>query len=81
MAVEVKWFATLAKRSKSKREQTTVEWREGLTPLDVFTAEGFRAADAEHVMVLVNDEQSEVDTVLRDGDRLEFLVSIQGGQS
>lgn len=79
MAIDVKWFATLAKRSKSKREETTVEWSEGLTPLDVFTAEGFREADVEHVMVLINEEQAEADAVLRDGDQLEFLVSIQGG--
>jgi sulfur carrier protein ThiS len=79
MAIEVQWFATLAKRSKSRQEKTTVDWSEGLTPLDVFVAEGFRDADIEHVMVLINEEQAEADTVLQDGDRLEFLVSIQGG--
>lgn len=81
MTIEVQWFATLAKRSKSKKPTTTVEWHEGLTPLDVFVAEGFRDADIEHVMVLINEEQAEPDTLLQDGDRLEFLVSIQGGRA
>lgn len=79
MAVNVKWFATLVKRTKSKLPLTHVEWRPGLTPHAVFTAEGFNDADMESVMVLINDSQSESTTVLNDGDRLEFLVSIQGG--
>ena len=81
MAVQVKWFATLVKRTKSKQAATTVEWRAGLRPLDVFMAEGFSAADAEAVMVLINDTQGDQDTVLQDGDRLEFMVSIQGGRA
>ncbi|MFN0147178.1 MAG: MoaD/ThiS family protein [Dehalococcoidia bacterium] len=79
MAVQVKWFATLVKRTKSKQPLTTVEWRAGLTPLEVFKAEGFNDADAEAVMVLINDAQQDQHTVLADGDRLEFMVSIQGG--
>lgn len=79
MAVDVKWFATLVKRTKSKQERTTVEWRPGLTPQEIFLAEGFSDADAESVMVLINDEQASQDTALTDGDRLEFMVSIQGG--
>ena len=49
MAIPVKWFATLVKRTKSKQPMTTVEWRPGLTPHDVFLAEGFNEADAEAV--------------------------------
>ena len=79
MAVQVKWFATLVKRTKSKQATTSVEWREGLTPLAVFMAEGFNEADCEAVMVLINDAQADSDANLADGDRLEFLVSIQGG--
>ena len=58
MAVQVKWFATLVKRTKSKQAVTTVEWTAGLTPLAVFKAEGFNEADAEAVLVLINDAQS-----------------------
>ncbi len=79
MAVQVKWFATLVKRTKSKQPNTTVEWHDGLTPLAVFTAEGFNEADAESVMVLINDAQGDQHDRLKDGDRLEFMVSIQGG--
>ncbi|MFN0094689.1 MAG: hypothetical protein ACKVVT_07915 [Dehalococcoidia bacterium] len=80
MAVEVKWFPTLVKRTKSKKPLTSVEWHAGLRPLDIFQAEGFNEADAEAVMVVVNDEQSDMHTaVANDGDTVEFLVSIQGG--
>ncbi len=79
MAVQVKWFATLVKRTKSKQAVTTVEWTAGLTPLAVFKAEGFNDADAEAVLVLINDAQSDQQAALADGDRLEFMVSIQGG--
>jgi molybdopterin converting factor small subunit len=79
MAVQVKWFATLVKRTKSKQPMTIVEWREGLRPVDIFTAEGFDEKDSEHVLVLINDAQAEQHSPLKDGDRLEFMVSIQGG--
>lgn len=79
MTVQVKWFPTLVKRTRSKQAQTEVEWREGLTPLEVFLAEGFSEVDAEAVMVVLNDAQARRDDPLRDGDRLEFMVSIQGG--
>ena len=79
MSVSVKWFATLVKRTKSKQPETTVEWQPGLTPIEVFKAEGFNDADAEAVMVLINDSQSNMHAELAEGDRLEFMVSIQGG--
>jgi molybdopterin converting factor small subunit len=77
--IEVKWFPTLVKRTRSKQDRTEVAWRAGLTPNDVFVSEGFSAADAEAVMVVINDAQEGMETALKDGDRLEFLVSIQGG--
>jgi molybdopterin converting factor small subunit len=79
MAVQVKWFPTLVKRTKSKQAMTVVEHRAGLTPAEVFKAEGFNEADAEAVMVIINDAQQDMATPLSDGDRLEFMVSIQGG--
>jgi sulfur carrier protein ThiS len=79
MAVQVKWFATLVKRTKSRLPQTEVQHRPGLTPLKIFLDEGFNDADAESVMMLVNDEQVEPDHAVNDGDRVEFMVSIQGG--
>jgi len=79
MTVQVKWFATLVKRTKSKLPLTEVEWRDGLTPHAIFTAEGFNDADMEAVMVVINDSQETAMTALCEGDRLEFLVSIQGG--
>lgn len=77
--IQVKWFPTLAKRTTSKQERSELGWREGMTPQDVFLAEGFNNADADAVMVIINDAQAEMRTRLKDGDRLEFMVSIQGG--
>jgi sulfur carrier protein ThiS len=79
MTVHVKWFPTLVKRTRSKQDRTEVAWKEGLRPLDIFTAEGFTEADAESVMVVINDSQADNTAALNDGDRLEFMVSIQGG--
>lgn len=79
MVVQVKWFPTLVKRTKSKQDRTEVAWRDGLTPLGVFKDEGFNDADAEVVMVVINDTQMEMGTLLGDGDRLEYVVNIQGG--
>jgi sulfur carrier protein ThiS len=79
MSVQVKWFPTLVKRTKSKQDRTTVNWHEGLTPKEIFLEEGFSAADMEAVMVILNDTQVDSDTRLNDGDRVEFMVSIQGG--
>lgn len=79
MAIQVKWFATLVKRTHSKQAATEVSWRPGLTPHEVFCAEGFNDADAESVMVVINDSQASLKDHLNDGDRLEFMVSIQGG--
>ncbi len=79
MTVHVKWFATLVKRTRSKQAATEVEWRPGLTAREVFLGEGFNDADAESVLVLINDSQAEMGDVLKDGEQLEFMVSIQGG--
>lgn len=79
VTVHVKWFPTLVKRTRSQQASTEVAWQDGLTPMAVFCGEGFREIDAESVMVVVNDAQAAHHTPLRDGDRLEFLVSIQGG--
>ena len=79
MAIQVKWFPTLIKRTKSKQAETQVPWSGSLSPHAIFLAEGFNDADAEAVLVLINDAQAEMGDTLNDGDRLEFMVSIQGG--
>jgi len=79
MPVSVTWFPTLVKRTRSKQPHTTVDWRDGLTPREIFLAEGFSEADAEAVMVIINYAQAGHRDPLNDGDHLEFMVSIQGG--
>lgn len=77
--VEVKLHPLLAKRAASRQETRSVSYRPGLTPLVLLTDEGFSEVDAEAVMVLRNDAQVDPDTALADGDRVEFMVGIQGG--
>jgi sulfur carrier protein ThiS len=77
--VEITLHPLLAKRASSRQERRSVAYQSGLTPLALLLDEGFSAVDAEAVMVLCNDAQIEPDTPLADGDRVEFMVGIQGG--
>ena len=77
--VTVKLHPLLAKRAASRMEQRTVEHRPGLTAMALLLDEGFSELDAEAVMVLRNDAQVDPDAPIADGDRVEFMVGIQGG--
>lgn len=79
MAVQVKLFPTLQKLSKSQRETFEQDWREGLTPQDILTEEGFNERDSDAVLAVINDVQATRTTPLADGDALELRVNIQGG--
>jgi sulfur carrier protein ThiS len=77
--VEITLHPLLAKRAASRQERRSVAYSPGLTPLALLLDEGFSTVDVEAVMVLRNDAQIEPDTPLADGDRVEFMVGIQGG--
>lgn len=77
--VTVTLHPLLAKRATSRSERRQVPHRPGLTPLALLEDEGFRAVDAESVMILRGSTQIEPDALVEDGDELEFLVGIQGG--
>lgn len=77
--VQVKMHPLLAKRAASRMETKSVAYRPGLTAMALLRDEGFSELDAEAVMILRNDEQVDPDTVIADGDRVEFMVGIQGG--
>lgn len=79
MPVRVRWFATLVPRTRSKQPETEVPWREGLTPREILRSEGFSDVDMEAIMAVRGETQTDLDARLADGDRVEFLVSIQGG--
>lgn len=79
MAVHVRFFPLLAKRTASQRESLTVPYTDGLRPIDIVRAEGFGERDAEAIMVLVNSTQVELDTPIADGDHLEFMIAMSGG--
>jgi molybdopterin converting factor small subunit len=79
MSVEVHWFATLVKRTRSRQPVTRVEWRPGLTPQQILLDEGLSEADTESVVPVINDEQVDRDAPLTDGQVVTFIVSISGG--
>lgn len=77
--VKVRLFPTLAQRSNSGQERYELPYQPGMTPADIIRREGFTGEDAEYIVVMVNNEQSDPDRALQDGDQVELLVSIQGG--
>ena len=77
--IEVRWFSTLIKRTRSQLPRTTVTWREGICPRAIFKDEGCDDVDADHVIAVVNGEQVDMNSLLKDGDDVEFLVGITGG--
>lgn len=77
--VEVTLHPLLVKRATSGVRTRTAPYRPGMRAMDLLLEDGFREADAEAVLVLLNDAQVEPDAPLNDGDRVEFMVSIQGG--
>ena len=79
MAVTVKLFPTLQNLSKSKLETFELDWREGLTAKDILEDEGFNERDQEAVLAVINDEQSQLDTPIADGDAVELRINMQGG--
>ena len=79
MAVDVKFFPLLAKRTTSRSETLTVPYADGMRPMDILRAEGFSDTDAEAILVLVNNTQADLDAPIADGDHLEFMIGISGG--
>ena len=79
MAVTVKLFPTLQNLSTSKRETFVLDWHEGLTAKEILADEGFNERDQEAVLAVINDEQSQLDTPISDGDAVELRINIQGG--
>jgi len=77
--IEVILHPLLVKRATSHQATRSVPYRAGLTPLALLLEEGFSQVDAEAVMILRNDTQIEPESDLEDGDRVEFMVAIQGG--
>ncbi|MCY3507357.1 MAG: MoaD/ThiS family protein [Chloroflexota bacterium] len=79
MAVTVKLFPTLQNLSKSKLETLELDWHEGLTAKEILEDEGFNERDQEAVLAVINDEQSQLDTPIADGDAVELRINMQGG--
>ncbi len=80
MALDVRMPDILAERAVSGRMRLELPYREGMTAADVVSAEGFSKEEAEAIMVIVNGEQVLDDTPLQDGDVVEFVIAMVGGQ-
>ena len=77
--IRVKMYNLLAERSISGEEEYEIAFEEGLRPVDIIHREGFRGAEEESIVVLINDEQATRQSALSDGDRLELMISMVGG--
>lgn len=79
MTVTVRLADTLVELSERKEPEFEFNHREGMTVWDLILSQGFRERDAEAIAAIINDEQSDHDDLLRDGDKVELIVSISGG--
>lgn len=79
MPVTVRMMPLLARLAQSQRQEFQVDYRPGLKPVDILTAEGFTETDLVGIAVLVNGGQAEAGEPLADGDRVELVVAMQGG--
>jgi len=78
-AIEVRLSAMMAPRSVSKARTPQVPFAPGLTTAQVAAREGFRGADLDSMMVVVNGVQTDWSAALAPGDRVELLTGMAGG--
>ena len=79
MVLDVRMPDILAERAVSGRMRLELPYREGMTAIDVVSAEGFSKEEAEAIMVVVNGAQALDDTPLNDGDVVELVIAMVGG--
>ena len=72
-------YNLLAERSLSGKESYEVEFAEGMVAADIIHKEGFFGDEEAAIVVILNDEQATRQTVLSDGDRVEFMINMVGG--
>jgi hypothetical protein len=78
--IRVKLYNLLAERSMSGKDEYEVPFNEGMLPVDIIHREGFRGEEEEAIVVIINDEQATRETPLADGDRVELMINMVGGQ-
>ena len=76
--ISVTMFATVSGRSRSKRRNFEVPYRDGMTALDITRSE-FSDTDLGSIMVMVNGKHVPQETVLADGDNVALALVISGG--
>ena len=77
--VHVRMYNLLAERSLSGKERFDVPFADGMLPADIINQEGFFGEEEAAIIVIINDEQATRQTVLSDGDRVEFMINMVGG--
>ena len=79
MALSVRMQDILAERSVSREQRLQMPYEPGMVAGDVVRREGFSGAEARAIVVMVNSEQANADTPLRDGDLVELVTQMVGG--
>ncbi|MDP6606030.1 MAG: MoaD/ThiS family protein [Dehalococcoidia bacterium] len=69
----------LAERSKSGELRREIAYEPGMVAGDVVSLEGFSGAEAEAIVVMVNSAQAQKETPLNDGDTVELVTQMVGG--
>ena len=77
--IHVKLHNLLAERSLSGEERYSIDYSDGMRPLDIIHREGWHGDEEQAIVVLVNDEQASREAPLRDGDRGELMIGMVGG--
>ncbi|QBQ53348.1 molybdopterin converting factor subunit 1 [Nitrosococcus wardiae] len=77
MAITVKFFASLRERLGCTERQ--IDFSEPITVAEVWTLVGSGQPISENVLIAVNMEYADAETVVRDGDEVAFFPPVTGG--
>ena len=77
MTITVKFFASL--REQIGQNQTVIETAESLTVAQVWAQACDNATLPTHLLMAVNMEYVNQDTVVQDGDEVAFFPPVTGG--
>lgn len=77
MMITVKYFASL--REEVGRASDILELSEPLSVLDVWKQATGQSALMNNVLIALNQEYCEEDTVISDGDEVAFFPPVTGG--
>lgn len=80
MPLAVRMPDILAERSIQGQMRLSMPYREGMKAIDVVSRAGFSGEEAEAILIVVNGSQVTSDEALTDGDTIELVIQMVGGQ-